>query len=360
MRGRAAPWLTAWLLVFLATSLIAIVFATQWYSTSRVYGRHLYWPELLAIGLREWWIWAALAPAAFALSAAAPLDRGRRIYAIALHMAAALLFAAAHLALLSAIGHVLPIGERDPHTFGQTFEHLMRIRIAPGVVAYWALVGLAQAVLYRNRLAAREQAEVRLKAELGEAQLEALKFQLNPHFLFNALNTISGLVHREPALADRAIADLGDILRNALRRQGQTVTLAEEVEIASRYLAIEQLRLGDRLRVEIEMEDEAKAIEVPVFALQLLAENAVRHGIEPSAEDGTVTLGGRLVEGGIELIVANTGGEAGASEGHKVGLANLEARLHHLFGGRARLEMESGADGRQVRLFLPAVPSRRN
>ena len=353
--GTAAGWLIAWLFVFLAATLVATVFATQWYSSQGPHGRGGDWPGLISHALSDWWVWAALAPGVFAVAVRSPLDRRPRAASLGVHLAAALLFAGAHVAAVSLIEPLLHAQPLE-HGLSARFSHLVRQKIGPDLVVYAALTGLAHIIMLRRRLAGRDRAAAKLRAELVEAHLAALRFQLNPHFLFNALNTISGLVHHEPALADKAIADLGDILRNSLQQHGQTVPLSQEMEIVERYLGIERLRLGDRLEVQMDIDDAALALAVPVFAVQLLAENAVRHAIEPSARGGRLKIAARRIAAGLEIVVEDHGRDrsAPAPKGHGIGLANIRGRLQHLFEGAARLETEALEDGTRVRLTLPA------
>ena len=353
--GTASAWVITWLFVFLAATLIATVFATQWYSSQGPHGRGGDWPGMISHALSDWWVWAALAPAVFAVAARAPLDRQPRTASLGVHLLAAFLFAGLH---VTAVSLIEPLLHPQPleYDLAARSSHLIRQKIGPDLVVYAALAGLAHIVMLRRRLAGRERAAAKLQAELVEAHLAALRFQLNPHFLFNALNTISGLVHREPALADKAIADLGDILRNSLQQHGQTVPLSKEMEIVKRYLDIERLRLGERLQVELDLDDAALGLPVPVFAVQLLAENAVRHAIEASARGGTLKIAARRVASGLEIVVEDhtCGRSEPTPKGHGIGLTNIHARLQHLFGGAARLDTELLDDGTQVRLTLPA------
>ncbi len=354
----AGPWLAATLAVFLGATVIAFVYAAQWYNSQGPSGVGSKWSDLLVQALADWWIWAAIAPAVLLLSAVAPLDSAGRPRNWGLHLAASGAAALTHIAALAASTWAMTPEGEPLLPLRTIFFHLLPQRTGPDLVIYWGLAGLAHAVLFRTRLAERDETARQLQAELTEAQLEALRSQLNPHFLFNALNTISGLVHREPGLADRAIADLGDILRNALQQRSQIIPLDQELQVVERYLALERLRLGDRLNVVIDVDDAAMESPVPVFALQLLAENAVRHGIEPARAGGTLAISGRRTPDGLELIVwdeAHAHDRTQKQPGHGVGLPNIRERLRHLFGESARLLIEQKPGGTQVRLIIPSA-----
>jgi two-component system LytT family sensor kinase len=353
--GPTSTWLIAWIFVFLATSIVATIFATQWYSSQGPHGYGGNWPSMIRHALAQWWTWAALAPAVLAIGVAVPTHRARAGRALLIHAAACLFFIVLHVALVAVLELSFHAEEAKQLTWAQHFDHVLRQQTAPDVVIYCALVGLGQLVLLRTRLVSRDRDAAQLEAQLTQAKLEALRVQLNPHFLFNALNAISGLVRHDPEQADRAIADLGDILRNALQQNEGMVPLTEELDLVRRYLAIEEIRLRDRLKLEFEIDERARNVMVPVFALQLLVENAVRHAIEPRTSGGTIKITAERTEKGIALSVEDHGIDpaASATPGSGVGLANIRARLHHLFGKAAELITESHPGGTRVRLILP-------
>ena len=223
---------------------------------------------------------------------------------------------------------------------------IMRINFSAAV--YVIIACVAHAAASSRRAKERETQALALAAGLTRAKLDALRLQLQPHFLFNTLNALSALVHRDPRAADELIADLSELLRLSLESSANEVPLRRELEILDRYLAIEQTRLGDRLRVTREIDPAVLEVLVPTFILQPLAENAVRHGIEPRCEPGHVTITARAVGDLLELTVADDGvglrpAAAGARRG--IGLTNAEERLRTLHGDRARLELRSPETG---------------
>ncbi len=226
-----------------------------------------------------------------------------------------------------------------------------------GLAIYLIVVSAAHALGYYRRVKERDVQAVELVANLNRAKLDALRLQLQPHFLFNTLNAISTLVHRDAHAADELIGDLSDLLRLSLLTTDHEVPLARELELLDRYLAIEQTRLGDRLRIVREIEPAATGALVPTFVLQPLAENAVRHGLEPRSVPGTITITARATAQTLTLIVADDGvglapDRAGSRRG--IGLANTEARLQALHGSAAKLEMQSPTTGGfRVEITLP-------
>lgn len=187
----------------------------------------------------------------------------------------------------------------------------------------------------------------------ARAQFDALQARIRPHFLFNSMNTIAALIRTRPHDAERAVEDLSDLFRAALRDDARLTTLAEELEIASRYLAIEQLRLGERLHVRIAAA-EPPPVEVPALLLQPLVENAVLHGIQPLPQGGTVELTLERSAREVVIHIRNPRPRTPSpSRGTGTALDNVRRRLDFHFAGRARMEVDVGADYYAVRLGLP-------
>lgn len=213
---------------------------------------------------------------------------------------------------------------------------------------FWGLVGVAHALRFYERAKSREQREVELEARLAQARLQALRMQLNPHFLFNTLNSIASLVHEQPQ-AEEMIECLSDLLRLTLSAsERQEVTLREELYFLDRYLLIEQIRFGHRLRVEKQIDIAALDAVVPILILQPIVENAVRHGIETQIAPGMVRIIAERTGQTLLLSVEDNG--CGRSSSLKptlkegVGLSNTRSRLKELYGERASLELQPGQE----------------
>jgi signal transduction histidine kinase len=244
-------------------------------------------------------------------------------------------------------------------------ESLMRgeavLTMGPGITPYlvlgiWLYVMIA-GVTYATR--ATERA-ARAEATAARAQLAALRAQLNPHFLFNALHSVVQLIPREPARASMAAEKVAGLLRTTLEEDRDLVTLGEEWEFVRRYLDVESIRFGDRLRVRSDLTDDARAALMPAFSLQTLVENAVRHGAAPQVEATEVTVSGRTADGTLTVVVQDTG--AGATDEAIVrpggtGIRKLRERLAALYGGHAHLDLDSrpGA-GFRASLVIPRAP----
>lgn len=207
------------------------------------------------------------------------------------------------------------------------------------------LIYIAIAALLWLREESRRRA--RLEADLVRAELEILKLQLQPHFLFNTLQSIAVLVKKEPDAAVRVTRDLAALLRVALRRSGQLTTLASELELVRHYLDIEQVRFGDRLKIVWDVAEEALACSVPELMLQPIVENAVRHGATQNAAGGTVTV--RAHREGRLILEVTDDGPPFASEDERIGLGATRSRLQNLYGDRHVFAI----DGKTVRIEVP-------
>jgi signal transduction histidine kinase len=231
-----------------------------------------------------------------------------------------------------------------------------RLRLVPlpiGTVVLYGFVLLAWSLLYLGihaslALKAEQARAVRAEALAHEAQLRALRSQLEPHFLFNTLNAISTLVAAEETnRALEMIGSLGEFLRTTLDNlEAPEVSLAEELDLTRQYLAIQKARFGDRIRVEIDAAQGVLSGKVPTLILQPLVENALKHGVLPREEGGSVLIAARLVGGHLEISVVDDG--LGLKDGDLrkgLGLSNTEARLRELYGAAAALSLERGREG---------------
>ncbi|MBC7895310.1 MAG: histidine kinase [Cytophagaceae bacterium] len=219
----------------------------------------------------------------------------------------------------------------------------------PGIMPFlmlgvWLYVMVA-VVSYATQ--ANERA-ARAEVEAARAQLSALRAQLHPHFLFNALHTVVHLMPRDPQRAAKAAEELAGLLRTTIEEDRDLVSLAEEWSFVERYLAVEGLRFGDRLRVEADLPDETRAAAVPSFALQTLVENAVRHGATPNVAPTTISVTGRVEAGALTVTVRDTGAGADLATLNRTegtGLRRLRERLAALYGRQARLDLATPAGG---------------
>jgi two-component system sensor histidine kinase AlgZ len=224
---------------------------------------------------------------------------------------------------------------------------LGRVPAQPGAALGSALAGAALALGLWRWLALRAAAAQPVEAS---ARLAELQSRIRPHFLFNALNTALALVQVDPRQAESVLEDLAELFRVALAETGSAVTLDEEIALAQRYLAIEQLRFGDRLQVVWDLDAAAAGAALPPLVLQPLVENAVRHGIEPALDGGCIVVRTRAVRGMAEVVVSNTLPEEPGRPGSGIALANVAERLRLLHDVAGSLD--TGIEGSRFRACI--------
>jgi two-component sensor histidine kinase len=230
-----------------------------------------------------------------------------------------------------------------------------------GAPIYLFIAALAHALLFWRNLREREARVSDLEERLTVARADMLRLQLEPHFLFNTLNAIGTLVYRDAALADDLIARLSTLLRRLLDlRDEHTIALERELETVRAYVGIEQARFGERLRFEEDIAAEARQFPIPVLLLQPLAENAVRHGIEPLGRPGTLRIAAAMRGGMLDILVEDDGvglsGSAGSGEraGFGLGLASARVRLEALYGSEAHIVHQPRlGGGTRIEIRLP-------
>jgi len=243
-----------------------------------------------------------------------------------------------------------PVGRSDPGEMSRADTAFVILRrITYQLPVFWGLVGVAHALRFYERAKARERREAELEANLAQARLHALRMQLNPHFLFNTLNSIASLVHEQPQ-AEGMIEALSELLRLALgASEAHEVTLREELHFLGRYLYIEQIRFGDRLRVEQKIDPSTLDAAVPTLVLQPLVENAVKHGIESRIAPGLIRIEAQRIGEILRLQVSDNGRGLDAQQTgalkEGVGLSNTRSRLRELYGDRASLELRPAQTG---------------
>jgi len=267
----------------------------------------------------------------------------------------------AHVAFVSC----LEAGERSVQTgqiltFDYLFGKLLVSYTLSNIFKYWIVVLGYLGWHYYKAYRERERQAAALATELVQARLQALRMQINPHFLFNTLNTISALIHENPDAADRMVVRLSELLRRTLDRgEVQEVPLREELEFLRSYLEIEQMRFADRLTVRFDIEPKTNELLVPHLILQPLVENALRHGILPREEPGRVEICARVVEGQhLELKVCDNGNGLSPAnstpEREGIGLKNVRSRLAQLYGGAQEFTVgNTSGGGVEARIRIP-------
>jgi sensor histidine kinase YesM len=310
-------------------------------------------------------IWAAASPAIIALSRRYPIDQTAWIRPAALHFFAALFFSSVVTTLFITCLWILPWLHRG--LFGSPADAIQNgcVAFSWGVLIYWAVLLATTALDNYRRYRLEQRRGVHLQALLAEAQLRTLRMQLQPHFLFNTLHSLSDLVLEDSQAAVRMITKLGDFLRLTIEGPGdQIIPLRQELEFARSYLEIEQVRFRDRLKILITAEPETYAAQVPNFVLQPIVENAVRHGISTRIGAGRIAINAKRSASQLQITVEDDGAGPplrGQVQHEGVGLANVRARLRQLYGAEQSLELtglKQGRGGTLVSLNIPFIVSK--
>jgi signal transduction histidine kinase len=294
-------WFTRLLLAAGAWTLLGVLFALPTLGTSE-------WHMELRTYLAQFWTWGLLTPAIMAFDRRLPFSGKELERRVLAHLGVSLIFTEVYFYIFTAMraglgvtpwSSLLPSQLLKPSVLGwQLWSWLI----------YWVIAGAIQAYRYYERYMSSELRLERLEHSFAEARLNSLRMQLDPHFLFNALNTISSHVERDPKLTRRMIEHLGDLLRLSLEcKDKQEVPLVEEMAFLEHYLAIQKIRFGDQLRFQTQIAPEVRFALVPAFFIQPLVENAIRHGISRRAAGGTVTVKAAAVDGSLNVSVLDNG-----------------------------------------------------
>jgi hypothetical protein len=312
-------------------------------------------PNVLRTNFTAFGFWAATVPLVTWVARQFPLDVRPRLGNMVIHLLAALVIISFIIATFVTVAFFAYRQYSEP-TWWAAFRHVWP-RYFPFDLAVYAFILLGwYAFHWHGRYRDRELRTAQLEASLHEARLAALRSQLNPHFLFNALNSVSALMHRNVDAADAMLARIGELLRLTLASDGdQEVELREELELLDRYLDVERIRFAERLAITVDVPASTLGARIPPFSLQPLVENAIHHGVAITADGGRVTISARKVEERLQLRVLDDGpGLATPHLREGVGLRNTRARLRQLYGESQQLlfrRPEGG--GLEVMVELP-------
>lgn len=311
--------------------------------------------------MATWLPWALWSMLVMWVADRVPLERGRIARAIAAHIPLCVLVVTGQILIVDRVN--VAFGVIAPRHLESILAIGLRSYGDPFTVIYFAIVGAHAAMRWHEAWRAEAVRAARLSSDLAQAQLSALRAQLHPHFLFNALNAVVALVSEDPPAAKRVTVRLAELLRATLAAtERSTLPLREELDLTRRYLDIEMVRFGDRLHVEWIIDDSLLDHEVPTFVLQPLVENALVHAIAPRAAGGSVSISARSIGGALRLAVVDDGpgpATSGSTRGNGMGLRNLRDRLERLYDSSATLTLATPIPtgrGAEVVIMLPLDP----
>jgi signal transduction histidine kinase len=336
-----------WGIIFLCWTGFALFFTYQMCLYQIQSPNKVQWVKPLLTCLVWGYAWFGVTPLILYVIKRWPFDRRHPIRSVLGHsLAAVIIFCLNSAIYIPAIWSVLGPGS------GSMLEAIWRVimsEIHIGLVIYWLIFGIVQGLDYYLRYRAGELRAANLETRLAQAQLNALRMQLHPHFLFNTLNSVAVLMRKDIEAADRMLIQLSALLRVTLAaNSAHEIRLRQELEILERYLEIEKIRFHDRLTVKMQIDPAAMDALVPQLLFQPLVENAIRHGLAENEKGGVIEIRAERRNGTIHLQVRDNGPglkrAAGAlSEG--VGLSNSRSRLEHLYGPEGRFEVRNAEGG---------------
>lgn len=349
--------------LFIAIGLI-VIFVAKDYIKFLVWRKYDYfdWTQAIAIPFVNYILWAFLAPIVYNLMRLFPIKKGLSAKTGSYHLVFSLILAFIHevisnMMYVTIILFVYPI--ENVEKFLLMRMNTIPAAIADRVIEYWIILGAFMAYYYFQQYKDREVQLVVMENELSNAQLKALKSQLQPHFLFNALNTVSALMSSNVKDAQKVLAKLATLLRTMLDQdQRNEIPLSEEIDYLKNYLFIEQTRFMDRLTVNYEVQPESLKAVVPNLILQPLVENAIKHGFGNSTENGIITIKTYLKNDFLHMIVEDDG--VGCDncdsllENAGIGLNNTHERLKQIYKNNFNFELESKkGQGFKVHISIP-------
>jgi two-component system LytT family sensor kinase len=358
-----------WGFVFGVWTIIGLVFSVQWYFAAFRSEQPIPWSRALYVQMSWGYLWALATPLVLWLVNRFPIEKSKksnwlRNLLIHLFTSTALAFA------LGIIGHsilYLNYGRAagKPYLFQNALRHAV-YNYTEGLAVYMLVALLCYAYGYYQRFRQGELRASRLETQLSQAQLQALKMQLHPHFLFNTLHSISALLNKDTESARKMIARLGDFLRLTLENSGtQEVTLQKEMEFLQCYLEIERIRFQDRLTTHLDVDPQALDVRVPNLILQPIVENAIRHGIAPRSTPGAIEIQAERRNGTLRIKIRDNGPGLPVNRSTDnlfrkgLGLANTQQRLDRLYGARHRFELANDPNGGLVvTLEIPSKPEK--
>ena len=352
-------WWLRWLFFFCVWTLLGVSFALSTYLGARQDNVQISWKRVISGYLADFYLWGMLSPLIFLLARRFEL-RKHFPRNVLIHLGASIVLSGFVISAASPLVWYFgyPNLARNPtlailwrnNAFSAYYFH-------QGLTIYWTTLVVALALYYYRGLRKGEAQTARLTAQLAQAQLQALKMQIHPHFLFNTLNSIAALLHKDVEAADRMIARLGDFLRLTLQSSDtQTVDFEQELEFLKCYLDIEHIRFQDRLTVELDIDSQALKATVPNLILQPIVENAVRHGVARQTSQGHITIRARREGERLIMTVEDNGpGLKAQSNGSGIGISNTRARLEQFYGSDFKFQIANSTErGASVTLDVPA------
>jgi len=355
----SSRWYIRPLVIVLSWMVFGVEMASQYYLYQVRAGLPASWSQLLVQELFYALLWAALTPLVLWLAKRYPIESRTWHRRLPLHLLLSVIVSSFHHILFDLLRAVGGLSGPFSLHWDDLVQGLLRF-VDYGILLYWIILLIHYALENYRKYHERALRASQLEAQLAQAELQVLKMQLQPHFLFNTLNAISVLIRKDPDAATEMVGRVSSLLRFILEHSGaQEVALKTEMEFLDRYLQIEKTRFGDRLSVRFSIDPAVLDGRVPNMMLQPLVENAIKHGISKRRGAGLIEISAARDNGNLRLEIRDNGiglpADSGIQEG--VGLANTRARLHQLYGDRHVFRLSNNeAQGTVASLEIPFLP----
>jgi two-component sensor histidine kinase len=347
-------------LFWLGWSAATTTFSTSWRAAIN---HPVRWIVLAPTYFAAYAVWGIFTPLTVWLAKRYPFEKGKWPRSVILHLFFAPCIGILHAFITTSLNPWIWPEMTASEPLLHALERNFLMMGSDDLFIYWSIVCAVQGWIYYQRYRDRELRTIALQSQLAKAELQALKVQLQPHFLFNTLNSITELMHQDVRLAERVITRLSDLLRMTLENIGtQEVALRDEIEFVRGYLEIEQTRFQDRLKVEYQVAPETLDARVPNLMLQPLVENAIRHGIAKSSKPGVIVIESQRLGDRISICIRDNGpglcSPSASRANFGIGLSTTRARLEFLYGSDHSLQLDSLPEGGlQARIVIPYQPA---
>ena len=345
-----------WLYIFSAWTLTALFFTSSFMLQNQVMSQPIEAWRALAVQLASSYGWFVLMPLILWLANRYPLDRrGNVARSVVINLIGGVLIVLIHIAWDAFSQPLLGYRNRNFETYRSAFAFQFYLNFHWSFVVYLQITGIIYGIRYYNKFRAGELRASKLEARLAQTRLKVLQMQLHPHFLFNTHNAIAELIHKNPDAAEKMVENLSDLLRMSLNKLNvEEISFQQELEFLNKYLEIEQTRFHDRLKIKKDIAPDTLDATVPNMILQPLVENAVKHGIAPLIEGGTIEIRSVRENGNLRVEITDDGIGAAKEIVEGIGISNTRRRLKQLYENACEFKIESNKEkGMSVNLIVP-------
>ncbi len=348
------------IIVFTVTNLLTLLITLQFYIRyERFYKTKLTFLETLAYTLPDWYLWMALGPVVYWLAVKFPVSRQKWKTHIPVHLFGTVVITLFQNILVMTFNLIIETSKGETLDFWRAFEYNLLTYFHWNLILYWGIVAASYSVNYYKKYQETEIRSAQLSAQLSQARLQALRMQLQPHFLFNTLNTISYYTYVDPKISNRMVQLLSELLRMVLEQnQNERIPLRKEIEFLRQYLEIETFRFQDKLSVQWNVDENALDGLVPCLILQPAVENAMRHGISRLPSSAVLKIGAHCNGPFLNLTISDNGPGIPQLDNHTfregIGLSNTRSRLSHLYGENHTLRLiNQKPAGLEIEIIIP-------